>query len=55
MLEVLDHQIPHARYASFVAMSGYRVVVTGYRWGSDVVELIDFEIITWDRPMIDPG
>ncbi len=53
-LEVLDDAVPHARYASFVALAGYRFVVTGYRWASDVVELIDFEIITWNHPHVEP-
>ncbi|MEZ5409430.1 MAG: hypothetical protein R2761_15485 [Acidimicrobiales bacterium] len=54
-LEILDDSVPHARFGSFVALGGYRYVVTGYRWGSDVVELIEFEIITWDHPAIEPG
>lgn len=54
-LEVLDDQVEQARFAAFVAMSGYRYVVTGYRWASDVVELIDFEVITWQHPPVDPG
>lgn len=54
-LEVLDDAVPHARFATFVALAGYRFVITGYRWASDIVELIDFEIITWDHPEIDPG
>lgn len=54
MLEPLDDQVPQARFASFVAMSDYRFVVTGYRWAFDVVELIDFEIVTWDHPVVVP-
>lgn len=54
-LEVLDDEVRHARFALFVALAGYRFVVTGYRWASDVVELIDFEVVTWDHPVIDPG
>jgi len=54
-LQILDDVASQARFASFVAMAGYRYVVTGYRWASDVIELIDFEIITWDHPEIGPG
>ena len=54
-LELLDDEIPQARFATFVALVGYRFVITGYRWASCLVELLDFEIITWDHPDIEPG
>jgi hypothetical protein len=54
-LEVLDGSVPQARFALFIALAGHRFVVTGYQWASDVVELIEFEIITWDHPEIEPG
>lgn len=33
-LELLDESVPQVRFASFVALAGYRFVVTGYRWVS---------------------
>ena len=54
-LKYLDNDIPQARFAFFDASGGYRYVVTGYRWASNVVELIEFEIITWDHPTIELG
>jgi hypothetical protein len=54
-LQVLEDSVPQARFASFVAQAGYRFVVTGYQWASAVIELIEFEIITWDHPEIEPG
>ena len=54
-LKYLDDDIPEARFAIFDASGGYRYVVTGYRWASNVVELIEFEIMTWEHPIIEPG
>ena len=54
-LERLDDTLPHARFAPFEALAGYRFVVSGYRWGSGTIELIEFEVITWDHPEVGPG
>ena len=53
LLELLDDNLPQVRFASFEALVGYRFVVTGYRWASGVIELIEFEVITWDHPEIE--
>lgn len=54
-LEVLDGSLPQVRFASFEALAGYRFVVTGYLWASGAIELIEFEVITWEHPDIEPG
>ena len=51
-LEHLADDVTQARFALFVAIADYRYVVTGYQWGSDRIELIEFEVITWDHPPV---